>query len=238
MGETAENIAEKYQISRHHQDEYSVETQRRAEAAQKNGRFKDEIVPVEIEIKKGEKKIFDQDEHPRHGTTLEALAKLEPVFRKNGTVHAGNSSGITDAAAAVILADADQVKHLPGIPLAKMKAYTSVGVDPALMGMGPVPAVKKLLDKTNIKLSDIGLVELNEAFAVQVLACQRELNFDLNKVNVNGGAIALGHPIGCTGTRISVTLIHEMKRQNVHFGLATLCVSGGMGLAVLFENVN
>ncbi|MFQ5677668.1 MAG: thiolase family protein, partial [bacterium] len=203
MGSTAENLAEKYQITRQDADKYSLESQRRAEAAQKQGRFKDEIVPVEIPGKRGEVHLVETDEHPRPQSTIEGLAKLKPVFKENGTVHAGNASGITDGAAAVLVVSENQLKALGVKPMARLIDYTVAGVDPAMMGIGPVPAIRKLLDRNQLTLNDIDLIELNEAFAVQVLACDRELHFDMDKVNVNGGAIALGHPIGCTGARIT-----------------------------------
>ena len=235
MGETAENVAEKYKISRKEQDEYVLLSQSRCEKAQKECRFKEEIVPVEIQDKKGNQTLFDKDEHPRSGTTLEGLAKLKPVFRENGTVTAGNSCGITDGAAAVIVISEEKLNELKIQPQAEIVAYSSAGVEPALMGIGPVPAVKKLLDKEKISLDKIDLIELNEAFASQVIACQRELNLDMEKLNVNGGAIALGHPIGCTGSRIVVTLIHEMLKRKSKLSLATLCISGGMGMALLLK---
>ncbi len=237
MGETAENVAEKYKISRAEQDEYALLSQSRCEKAQKECRFKDEIVPVDIQDKKGNKISIEKDEHPRAGTTLESLAKLKPVFRENGTVTAGNSCGITDGAASVIVISEEKVKELKITPQAEIVAYSSAGVEPSLMGIGPVPAVKKLLEKEKISLDKIDLIELNEAFASQVIACQRELNLDTNKLNVNGGAIALGHPIGCTGARIVVTLIHEMSKRKSKLGLATLCISGGMGMALLLKFV-
>lgn len=237
MGETAENVTDKYKISRQEQDEYALLSQSRYEKAQKECRFKDEIVAVEIPDKKGNQTVFDKDEHPRSGTTLEGLAKLKPVFRENGTVTAGNSCGITDGAASVIVISEEKAKELKITPQAEVVAYSSAGVEPALMGIGPVPAVKKLLEKQKISLDKIDLIELNEAFASQVLACQRELNLDTNKLNVNGGAIALGHPIGCTGSRIVVTLIHEMLKRKSKLGLATLCISGGMGMALLLKTL-
>ncbi len=237
MGETAENVAEKYKISRAEQDEYALLSQSRCEKAQKECRFKDEIVPVDIQDKKGNKISIEKDEHPRAGTTLESLAKLKPVFRENGTVTAGNSCGITDGAASVIVISEEKVKELKITPQAEIVAYSSAGVEPSLMGIGPVPAVKKLLEKEKISLDKIDLIELNEAFASQVIACQRELNLDTNKLNVNGGAIALGHPIGCTGTRIVVTLIYEMLKRKSKLGMATLCISGGMGMALLLKSV-
>jgi len=215
MGETAENVAEKYKISREEQDQYAVLSQSRCEKAQKECRFNDEIVPVEIQDKKGNKIQLDKDEHPRPGTTIEALSKLKPVFKENGTVTAGNSCGITDGAASVIAISEEKAKEFKITPQAEIVVYSSAGVEPALMGIGPVPVVKKLLEKEKISLDKIDLIELNEAFASQVLACQRELNLDINKLNVNGGAIALGHPIGCTGARIVVTLIYEMLKRKL-----------------------
>lgn len=235
MGETAELLAEKYEISREEQDRFAASSQQRAERAIHGGRFQDEIVPVEIRDKK-ETRLFVTDEHPRPGTTLETLAKLQPVFSKTGTITAGNSSGITDAAAAVVLASEETVRETKLQPLARILDYTAAGVDPKLMGIGPVPALRRLLEKNNWRLDDFDLIELNEAFAAQVLACDRELRFDHSKLNVNGGAIALGHPIGCTGSRIVVTLLHEMRKRRVRRGLATLCISGGMGLALAMEN--
>ena len=235
MGATAENLAEKYKISREEQDEFALVSQQRAAAAQSSGRFRDEIVPVMIEGKKGATTLAE-DEHLFPGATLEKMARLAPVFSKTGTITAANSSGITDAAAAMVLASEKFVKENNVRPLAKILAATSAGVDPRIMGIGPVPAVHKLERKLGLKLSDFDLVELNEAFAAQVLACDRELHFDAEKLNVNGGAIALGHPIGCTGTRITVTLLHEMLKRKAHRGLATLCVSGGMGMTLAIEN--
>jgi acetyl-CoA C-acetyltransferase len=234
MGQTAENLVREYGISRAEQDAYAVASQRRAAEAAAAGRFADEIAEVALPGKKGPA-VFSVDEHPRPDTTLEALARLDPVFEKDGTVHAGNSSGITDGAAALVLAGEKEAKRAGVPPLARLVAWTSAGVDPARMGIGPVPAVRSLLEKTGLRLSDIDLVELNEAFAAQVIACARDLSLDLTRVNVNGGAIALGHPIGATGARIATTLLHEMKRRRVRRGIATLCVSGGMGMAVLFE---
>ena len=235
MGETAEVLAEQYKITREEQDQFALCSQARAEAAIKAGRFQDEIVPVTLETKKGTQ-IFRQDEHPFLGASLEKMAKLAPVFSKTGTITAGNSSGITDGAAAVVLASESFVSKNKLRPLARILAATSVGVDPRIMGIGPVPAIAKLEKKHHLRLADFDLVELNEAFAAQALACDRELHFDRDKLNVNGGAIALGHPIGCTGTRITVTLLHEMIRRKSKRGLATLCVSGGMGMALAIEN--
>ena len=237
MGETAEALAEQYRISREEQDRYALETQHRCERARKEHRFDDEIVPVPVAGKKGEVSTFSVDEHPRDGLTMESLAKLPPVFKKDGTVHAGNSSGLVDAAAAIVLATEEFVKQNNSPVLARIVGYTNAGVDPAVMGIAPVPAVKKLLAKHNLKLEDIDLIELNEAFAAQVLACDRELHFDPSRLNVNGGAIALGHPIGATGARIVTTLAHEMQKRKSKLGLATLCISGGLGIALLIERV-
>jgi acetyl-CoA C-acetyltransferase len=234
MGETAENLVREYGILRAEQDAYALESQRRAARAIQEDRFADEIAAVTVAGKKGVREV-SQDEHPRSDSTLEALSRLPPVFEPEGTVHAGNSSGITDGAAALVLATEDQVRKASIEPLARVAAWTSAGVDPARMGIGPVPAIRALLQKTGLKLSDIDLIELNEAFAAQVIACARDLSLDLSKVNVNGGAIALGHPIGATGARIVTTLLHEMRRRQAKRGIATLCVSGGMGMAVLFE---
>jgi acetyl-CoA C-acetyltransferase len=236
MGETAEVLAGEYQVSRDEQDAYALRSQQRAAAALQSGRFRDEIVPVRVADRKGER-VVDTDEHPRPLTTRESLAHLPPVFSKTGTITAGNASGITDAAAALVLASEERARHIGTSPLARVVAYTSAGVDPRMMGIGPVPAVQKLLAKTGRELADYDLVELNEAFAAQVLACDRELHFDPERLNVNGGAIALGHPIGCTGARIVVTLVHEMIKRRARRGLATLCVSGGLGMAMELEAV-
>lgn len=235
MGETAEVLAEQYKITREEQDEFALCSQIRAAAAIDAGRFDDELAPVTLESKKGTQ-IFDRDEHPFTGATMEKLAKLAPVFSKTGTITAGNSSGITDGAAAVVIASEEFVKKNNLKPLARIMAVTSAGVDPKIMGIGPVPALRKMEQKHQLQLGDFDLVELNEAFAAQVLACDRELHFDREKLNVNGGAIALGHPIGCTGTRITVTLLHEMLKRKAKRGVATLCVSGGMGMALAIEN--
>lgn len=235
MGETAEVLAGQYQISREEQDQFGLVSQQRAEQAIKENRFSAEITPVTVEGKKGNT-VVNQDEHPFLGATIEKMAKLPPVFSKTGTITAGNSSGITDGAASVVLASAAFVSKNNLKPLAKIVAVASAGVDPRTMGIGPVPAVRKLEKANGIKLVDFDLIELNEAFAAQVLACDRELHMDRARLNVNGGAIALGHPIGCTGTRITVTLIHEMLRRKAGRGLATLCVSGGMGMALALEN--
>jgi len=236
MGETAEVLAEHYKITREEQDEFALTSQTRAKRAIAAGRFDDEIVPVTIEGKKGAT-TFSRDEHPFPDASLEKLGKLAPVFSKTGTITAGNSSGITDGAAAVVVASEHFVKQNNLKPLARISAVTSAGVDPRTMGIGPVPALRKLEEKHNLRLHEFGLIELNEAFAAQVIACDRELNFNRDKLNVNGGAIALGHPIGCTGTRITITLLHEMLKRNTKRGVATLCVSGGMGMALALENV-
>ncbi len=235
MGETAEVMAAQDKISREDQDQFALVSQQRAAAAQSAGRFDSEIAPVTIEGKKGTT-IFARDEHLFLDASVEKMAKLTPVFSKTGTITAGNSSGITDGAAAVVLASEQFVQQNHLKPLARILAATSAGVDPRLMGIGPVPAIHKMERKHGLKLEDFDLVELNEAFAAQVLACDRELHFDREKLNVNGGAIALGHPIGCTGTRITVTLLHEMIKRRARRGLATLCVSGGMGMALAIEN--
>jgi acetyl-CoA C-acetyltransferase len=234
MGETAEVLAEQYKILREEQDEYALSSQQRAETAINNNRFADEIVPVEIESRKGTT-VFARDEHPFAGATIDKLGKLAPVFSKTGTVTAGNASGITDGAAAVVLAGEAFVNKHNLKPMARIIGAATAGVDPRTMGIGPVPAMKKIEDRYGLKPQDFDLVELNEAFAAQVLACDRELRFDRDKLNVNGGAIALGHPIGCTGTRIVVTLLHEMQKRDAHRGVATLCVSGGMGMALAVE---
>jgi len=236
MGETAEALAEQYKITRDEQDEFALTSQTRAAAALASERFKEEIVSVTIESKKGSQ-TFARDEHPFPDASLEKLAKLQPVFSKTGTITAGNSSGITDGAAAVVIASESFAQKNNLKPLARILAVTSAGVDPRIMGIGPVPALHKMEQKHKLKLADFDLVELNEAFAAQVLACDRDLHFDRRKLNVNGGAIALGHPIGCTGTRITVTLLHEMRMRNAKRGVATLCVSGGMGMALAIENV-
>jgi acetyl-CoA C-acetyltransferase len=231
MGNTAENVAEKYQITRGAQDELAARSQQRAVAAQEAGRFKDEIVPVIIKTRKGDT-VVDKDEYPRAGTTVEVLAKLRPAFAKDGTVTAGNASGINDGAAAVVLMSAAEAERRGVTPLARIVSWATAGVDPAVMGTGPIPASRKALEKAGWKASDLDLIEANEAFAAQACAVNRELGFDPAKVNVNGGAIALGHPIGASGTRILVTLIHEMAKRDARRGLATLCIGGGMGIAM------
>ncbi len=234
MGETAEVLADQYKISREEQDQFALVSQQHAAAAQSSGRFHAEIAPVTIEGKKGST-VFSRDEHLFLDASSDKMAKLAPVFSKTGTITAGNSSGITDGAAAVVLASESFVKQNNLKPLARIMAVTSAGVDPRIMGIGPVPAIRKMEAKHSLKLADFDLIELNEAFAAQVIACDRELHFDRDKLNVNGGAIALGHPIGCTGTRITVALLHEMLKRKSKRGLATLCVSGGMGMALAIE---
>jgi len=239
MGQTAEKLARQYAISRQEQDEFALRSQQRAQAAIESGRFNDEVMALQINGPKGktqgETTSFAKDEHCRAGTTLADLAKLPPVFYKDGGVTAGNSSGITDGAAAVVVLSEDGLKRFGAQPQARIVDYEISGVAPEIMGIGPVPAVRALLARQNFNLSQIDLIELNEAFAAQVIACDRELHFDADRLNVNGGAIALGHPIGCTGVRITTTLIHEMHKRQARLGLATLCVSGGMGLALLLE---
>lgn len=237
MGETAENLAHKYEIDRDEQDEFALRSQQRAQSAIESGRFQDEILPLEIKGRKGETVSFAQDEHYRAGTTMQDLGKLAPVFSKHGTVTAGNSSGITDGASAVLVLSEEALKHKGLEPQARIVDYEITGVPPEIMGIGPVPAVRTLLARQQLSLADIDLIELNEAFAAQVIACDRDLRFDAERLNVNGGAIALGHPIGCTGVRITTTLLHELKKRSAKLGLATLCVSGGMGLALLVERV-
>lgn len=235
MGRTAENLVEDYGISRAEQDRYALESQRRAGAARDALAL--EMTPITLTDRKGQSSDFRIDEHVRPHATLEGMAKLPPVFKEDGTVHAGNSSGITDGAAACVVLSAGAATRLGVTPMARIVAHANVGVDARRMGIGPVAAVQKLLADTKMTLSDIDLIELNEAFAAQVLACQRELRLDMETTNVNGGAIALGHPIGCSGARIVVTLLHEMQRRTSRYGIATLCVSGGMGMAMLFERV-
>lgn len=232
MGETAENVAAQWKISREEQDAFALESQVRYAKAKASGIWKDEIIPVEL----SNKNIVEQDEHPRD-SSLEKLATLKTVFKENGTVTAGNASGINDGAAAILLASEEAVKKYSLKPLAKIVASASVGVDPSIMGIGPVPATKKVLAKAGLTIEQIDLIELNEAFASQSIACIRELNLDTNKVNVNGGAIAIGHPLGCSGVRISTTLLHEMKRRKAKYGLATMCIGVGQGVAVIYEHL-
>ncbi|HOA71475.1 MAG: acetyl-CoA C-acetyltransferase [Bacillota bacterium] len=235
MGITAEIVAERWGITREAQDTYGALSQNRAEAAIKAGRFKEEIVPVEVPQRKGDPVVFDQDEHPRFGTTAEVLARLRPAFKKDGTVTAGNASGINDGAAALVVMSAEKAEELNIEPMARITAYASAGVAPEIMGTGPVPATRKALKKAGLGIADIDLVELNEAFAATTLAAIKELGLDTSIVNVNGGAIALGHPIGASGARILVTLLHEMKRRDAKTGLATMCIGGGMGIALIVE---
>jgi acetyl-CoA C-acetyltransferase len=235
MGITAENIAEQWGFSKEEQDKFAVTSQNRAEAAQKSGKFKEEIVPVVIPQKKGDPIVIDTDEFPRHGTTLEKVAKLNPAFKKEGTVSAGNASGINDGAAMFIVMSKEAADKLGVKPLATLKAFGSGGVDPSIMGYGPVPATKKALDKLGWTVEDLDLVEANEAFAAQALAVVKDLGLNPEIVNVNGGAISLGHPIGGSGSRILVTLVHEMEKRDAKKGLATLCIGGGMGTSILVE---
>ena len=234
MGTTAENIAEKWQLTRAKQDEFAAASQQRAEAAIKAGKFKDEIVPVTIMIKR-EQKSFDLDEYARAGTTVDALGKLKPAFSKEGTVTAGNASGLNDGAAAVVLMSTAEAAKRGIKPLARIAAWAQAGVDPAIMGTGPIPASRKALEKAGWKISDLDLIEANEAFAAQSLAVCQDLGLDQARVNVNGGAIALGHPIGASGCRVLVTLLHEMQKRNAKKGMATLCIGGGMGIAMCVE---
>jgi acetyl-CoA C-acetyltransferase len=235
MGTTAENVAKQYGVSRSQQDEFSVASQNKAEAAQKAGKFKDEIVPVMIPQRKGDPVAFAADEFIKNGATLDALSGLRPAFSKEGSVTAGNASGINDGAAAVLVMTAERAAELGLKPLAKIKAYASSGVDPSIMGMGPVPASKRALEKAGWKPSDLDLMEINEAFAAQACAVNKEMGWDTSKINVNGGAIALGHPIGASGCRVLVTLLHEMVRRDAKRGLASLCIGGGMGVALAVE---
>jgi 3-oxoadipyl-CoA thiolase len=236
MGETAENVAKQWKISREQQDEFALSSQQKYFAALEEEKWKDEIVEIEIQTDKGERKLFNKDEHPRQ-TSLEKLASLKPAFVKDGTVTAGNSSGINDGSAAMLLANGEAIKKFGLKPKAKIISMAVAGVDPAVMGIGPVPATKKALQRGNLKIGDIGLVELNEAFASQTLACIHDLNINPKTVNVNGGAIALGHPLGCSGVRISTTLLHEMKKRATKYGLATMCVGVGQGASIIFENL-
>ena len=234
MGVTAENVAKEYAVTREEQDEFAVKSQNKTEAAQKAGRFKDEIVPYEVPSRKGPV-VFAEDEYPRHGATLEAMKGLKPAFDKNGTVTAANASGINDGAAAVVLCSLKKSKELGLKPLARIKAFASAGVDPKYMGMGPVPASKRCLQRAGWSPKDLDLMEINEAFAAQAIAVNRQMGWDLSRVNVNGGAIALGHPIGASGCRILVTLLHEMQKRDAKKGLASLCIGGGMGVALAVE---
>ena len=234
MGNTAENIAQQWQLTREEQDEFAANSQQKAEAAMKAGKFKDEIVPVTIKTRKGET-VVDTDEHPKEGVTAEGLGKLRPAFDKEGTVTAGNASGINDGAAAVVLMSADEAEKRGVQPLARIKSWATAGVDPAIMGTGPIPASRMALEKAGWTIDDLDLVEANEAFAAQACAVNKDLGWDTDKVNVNGGAIALGHPIGASGARVLVTLLYEMQRRDAKKGLATLCIGGGMGIAMCVE---
>ncbi len=235
MGITAENIVEKYGLTREEQDELAYNSQIRAEKAVKEGRFKDEIVPVEIPQRKGDPVVVDTDEYPKFGTTMETLAKLRPAFKKDGSVTAGNASGINDGAAAFVVMSEEKAKELGIKVMAEIVSYASGGVDPAIMGTGPIPASKNALEKAGLKIDDIELIEANEAFAAQALSVAKELKFDMEKVNVNGGAIAIGHPIGASGARILVTLLHEMEKRDNKLGLATLCIGGGQGISMVVK---
>ncbi|MBM4314010.1 MAG: 3-oxoadipyl-CoA thiolase [Deltaproteobacteria bacterium] len=235
MGDTAENVAQKYGLTRLEQDEFAFASQQKWGAANAAGRFNDELVPVVIPQKKGDPVVVGRDEHPRPETTMEQLAKLSPAFKKDGTVTAGNSSGINDGAAAVLLMDAETARRLGCTPLARIVASAVAGVDPSYMGLGPIPATRKALERAGLKIGDIDLVELNEAFAAQALPCMRELGMDPAKVNVNGGSIAIGHPLGSTGARIMATLVHEMKRRGSRYGLVTMCIGVGQGIATIVE---
>lgn len=235
MGVTAENIAKEWNLTREEQDQFALDSQLKAEAAIKEGRFKDEIVPVVIPQRKGDPKIFDTDEYPRFGATIEGMAKLKPAFVKDGTVTAANASGINDGAAAFVVMSAEKAEELGITPLAKIVSYGQRGLEPSIMGYGPFHATKKALEVANLKIEDLDLIEANEAFAAQSLAVAKDLSFDMSKVNVNGGAIALGHPVGASGARILVTLLHEMQKRDAKKGLATLCIGGGMGTALIVE---
>lgn len=237
MGETAENVAERYNVSREAQDRFAVQSQERYFAAKAANRFADEITPYTVDLGKGKTIVFDTDEHPRE-TSMEALAALKPAFKKDGTVTAGNSSGVNDGAAAMILASEDAVKKYNLKPMARIVSMGIAGVDPAVMGIGPIPASQKALKRAGITSADLDLVELNEAFAAQGIPCMQELGLDENKVNVNGGAIAIGHPLGCSGTRISTTLLYELKKRGGKYGLATMCIGVGQGAAIVYENLS
>ncbi|XHC26331.1 MAG: thiolase family protein [Phycisphaerales bacterium] len=237
MGETAENVARKHSISREDQDAFALRSQRRWAEAHEAGRFADELLPVEVPQRRGEPVVFDTDEHPRPDTTIDKLAKLRPVFATDdlGTVTAGNSSGVNDGASALLLMEAERAASLGLTPLAYVGASAAAGVDPAYMGLGPIPAIRRVLDRSGLALADVGRVEINEAFAAQSVACQRDLGIEDDRLNVNGGAIAIGHPLGCSGARLATTLIHEMRRSEVERGIASLCVGVGQGLATVFE---
>jgi len=237
MGETAEKVAEKYGITREEQDQFALATQKKWGAAHAAGKFKAELVPVVVPQKKGEPTVVDRDEHPRPDTTLEQLAKLPPAFKPDGTVTAGNSSGINDGAAALLLMEAQTAQRLGYQPLARVVASAVAGVDPSYMGLGPIPATRKVLQRAGLNINDIDLIELNEAFAAQAIPCLRELEMDPAKVNVNGGAIAIGHPLGSTGARLLTTLVHELKRRGARYGLVTMCIGVGMGIAMIVERM-
>jgi acetyl-CoA C-acetyltransferase len=237
MGLTAENLAEQYNIPREEQDAFALRSQQNAGRAIREGRFKDEISPVPIPQRKGEPKMYDTDEHPKPDMTMEKLAALPPAFKKGGTVTAGNACGINDAAAAVILMTAEKARQLGLKPMARIVSYAVAGVDPAYMGIGPVPATRKALKRANLNLDDIELIEINEAFAAQYLACERDMGWNRDIVNVNGSGISLGHPVGCTGARLVVTLLYEMQKRNLHRGLATLCAGGGQGFSTIVERI-
>jgi acetyl-CoA C-acetyltransferase len=235
MGITAENVAEQYSITREEQDAFAASSQNKAEAAMASGKFKDEIVSVSIPQRRGDDVVIEEDEYPKKGVTAEGLKKLRPAFKKDGTVTAGNASGINDGAAALVVMSKEKADELGLTPLATIVSYSNAGVDPSIMGIGPVPASKNALTKANLTIDQMDLIEANEAFASQALAVGKELQWDANKVNVNGGAIALGHPVGASGARILVTLLHEMKKQNSTYGLATLCIGGGMGTSLIVK---
>jgi acetyl-CoA C-acetyltransferase len=236
MGETAENVAKQWQISREEQDQFAFQSQLKYEAAHAQNAFANELIPVEIDLGKGKKMVFEKDEHPRLSPP-EKLAELKPAFAKDGTVTAGNASGVNDGAAAILLASHEAVKKYDFQPMAKIRSMAIAGVDPSIMGIGPVPATQKALQRAGLQMSDIDLIELNEAFASQSIACMRELALDPQKVNIHGGAIALGHPLGCSGVRISTTLLHAMKARKARFGLATMCIGVGQGAAIIYENL-
>jgi len=236
LGETGENVAELYKISREDQDQFAFLSQQNAERAIKSNKFRDEIIGVPIPQGRGGSSVFDTDEHPRFGTTLEALSQLKPAFKKNGTITAGNASGLNDGASAVVVMSQRKVKELGIHPLVSIRSYASIGVKPEIMGIGPIPATKKVLDRSGLALKDIGLIELNEAFAAQSIAVIRELRMDMERVNVNGGAIALGHPISATGCILLTKIVYEMKRRKSQFGLVTMCIAGGQGIAMIVEN--
>lgn len=238
LGETAENVAERHEISRERQDEFAVASQQRAGAAINEGRFRDEIVGVPVPQPRGaEPKVFDTDEHPRPDTTMEALAKLAPAFRRGGTVTAGNSSGVNDGAAAVLITSMEKARELGLKPMARFVATAAAGVNPLFMGLGPIPSTRKLFERIGLKADDLDLIELNEAFASQSLACIDELGLPKDRINVNGGAIALGHPLGCTGAKLATTLVHEMGRRQARYGMVSMCVGVGQGVSTLFESV-